>query len=59
MSNVSLNLPGELKRHVTKVAREMGVSPHAFMVEAISRATTAVENKKWQASAQTPPPASE
>jgi len=55
MSNVSLNLPDELNCHVAKIARELGISPHAFMIEAISQATTAVEKKNWQASPQTRP----
>lgn len=59
MSNVSLNLPDELKRQIANAARELGISPHAFMVEAISRATSAVEQKKLLALIRTRPPVSE
>lgn len=45
MSNVSLNLPDDLRLQVAMAARELGISPDAFMVEAISRATNAVERR--------------
>lgn len=45
MSTTSLKLPDELKQRAAKAAEELGISPHAFMVEAIRRAAEAVEQR--------------
>jgi predicted transcriptional regulator len=45
MSTTSLKLSDELKQQAAKAARELGVSPHAFMVEAIRQAADAVEQR--------------
>jgi predicted transcriptional regulator len=45
MSTTSLKLPDELKQRAIAVAQEQGVSPHAFMVQAIERAATAGEQR--------------
>lgn len=43
MATTSLKLPEELKEKAISAAREMGLSPHAFMVEAIRQATRSAE----------------
>lgn len=43
MSTTSLKLPDELKRRAANAAQELGISPHAFMVDAIRQAAHAVE----------------
>lgn len=43
MATISLKLPAELTQRVSSAAQELGVSPHAFMIEAIRQATHAVE----------------
>ncbi|WP_306394826.1 CopG family ribbon-helix-helix protein [Telluria beijingensis] len=43
MSTTSLKLPDELKQRVINAAQELGISPHAFMVDAIRQAAHAVE----------------
>jgi predicted transcriptional regulator len=45
MSTTSLKLPDELKQQAARAAKELGVSPHAFMVEAIRQAVDAVEQR--------------
>lgn len=45
MSTTSLKLTDELKQRATSAAQELGISPHAFMVDAIKRATHAVEQR--------------
>ena len=45
MSTTSLKLPDELKQRVVNAAQELGISPHAFMVDAIRQATHAVEQR--------------
>lgn len=45
MTTTSLKLPDELKQRVAAAAKELGVSPHAFMVEAIRRTAEAVEQR--------------
>jgi predicted transcriptional regulator len=45
MSTTSLKLTDELKARAASVAQERGVSPHAFMVEAIAQATAAAEQR--------------
>lgn len=43
MSTTSLKLPDELKQRAANAAQELGISPHAFMVDAIRQAAHAVE----------------
>lgn len=43
MSTTSLKLPEDLKLRAAAVAAELGVTPHAFMVEAIRKAAVAAE----------------
>ncbi len=43
MSTTSLKLPEELKQRAVAAAQKQGVTPHAFMVEAIRQAATAAE----------------
>jgi predicted transcriptional regulator len=38
-----LKLPDELKQRAAAAAQKLGVTPHAFMVEAIRQAATAAE----------------
>ena len=45
MTTTSLKLPDELKQRAIAAAEHQGVSPHAFMVEAIARAATAAERR--------------
>lgn len=45
MTTTSLKLPDDLKMRATSAARELGVSPHAFMVSAIERAAHAAEQR--------------
>ena len=45
MSTTSLKLPEELKQRAIAAAREQGVSPHAFMIQAIEHAATAGERR--------------
>lgn len=43
MSTTSLKLPEDLKERAASAAHELGVSTHAFMVEAIRQATEQTE----------------
>jgi len=43
MSTTSLKLPDELKRRAAEAAQKQGMSPHAFMVNAIEQAATRAE----------------
>lgn len=43
MSTTSLKLPDEVKQSAVRAAQELGISPHAFMVDAIRQAADAVE----------------
>lgn len=43
MTTTSLKLPDEVKRLATAAAKEKGVTPHAFMVEAIRDAAVAAK----------------
>ncbi len=43
MSTTSLKLPEDLKERAASAAQELGVSTHAFMVEAIRQATEQTE----------------
>ncbi|GAB3432728.1 ribbon-helix-helix domain-containing protein [Massilia solisilvae] len=45
MSTTTLKLPDEVKQRAVKAAQELGISPHAFMVDAIRQATDAVEQR--------------
>ena len=45
MATTSLKLPGELKQRAIAAAQKQGVSPHAFMVNAIDSAATAAEQR--------------
>ena len=47
MATTSLKLSDELKQRAIAAAEKKGVSPHAFMVQAIERAAAAAE---WRAS---------
>jgi predicted transcriptional regulator len=43
MSTTSLKLPDDVKQLATAAAKERGVTPHAFMVEAIRSVATAAK----------------
>lgn len=45
MSTTSLKLPDELKQRAIVAARRQGVTPHAFMLNAIAQAATAAEHR--------------
>lgn len=45
MTTTSLKLPDDLKQRAASAAQELGVSPHAFMVDAIRQAAHAVEQR--------------
>jgi predicted transcriptional regulator len=45
MATTSLKLPDSLKQRAAAAARARGVSPHAFMVDAIERAATLAEQR--------------
>lgn len=45
MPTTSLKLPDELKARTAVAARRQGLTPHAFMVEAIRVAATAAERQ--------------
>lgn len=45
MSTTSLKLPEELKQRAASAAQELGISPHAFMVDAIRQAADKVEQR--------------
>jgi predicted transcriptional regulator len=49
MSTISLKLPDELKQRAIDAAHVLGISPHAFMVEAIRQAVHAVEQRAARA----------
>ena len=46
MSTTSLKLPDDLKEQAANAAAFMGVSPHAFMVDAIRQATRNAEMRR-------------
>lgn len=46
MSTTSLKLPDSLKQRAAAAARAKGISPHAFMVDAIDRAATLAEQRE-------------
>lgn len=45
MATTSLKLSDELKQRAASAAEELGVSPHAFMVDAIRQATHSIEQR--------------
>lgn len=45
MSTTSLKLSDELKQRAVTAAEQRGVSPHAFMVQAIEQAAAAAERR--------------
>jgi len=45
LSTTSLKLPDDVKRLAAVAAKHQGVTPHAFMVEAIRTAATAAERR--------------
>lgn len=45
MTTTSLKLPDALKKRALNAARELGVSPHAFMVSAIEQAARSTEQR--------------
>ena len=45
MSTTSLKLSQELKKRAAAIAQARGVSPHAFMVDAIEQAAIAAEKR--------------
>ncbi len=45
MSTTSLKLSDELKQRAVAAAEKQGVSPHAFMIQAIEQAATAAERR--------------
>jgi predicted transcriptional regulator len=45
MSTTSLKLPDDLKQRAASAAQELGISTHAFMVDAIRQAADAVEQR--------------
>lgn len=45
MSTTSLKLSTELKQRAVTAAEQKGISPHAFMVQAIEQAATSAEQR--------------
>jgi predicted transcriptional regulator len=45
VSTTSLKLPADLKQKAEAAARDLGITPHIFMVGAIRRAATAAEQR--------------
>jgi predicted transcriptional regulator len=45
MSTTSLKIPEELKRRTVDAAQQKGLSPHAFMVNAIEQTVLATEQR--------------
>ncbi len=45
MTTTSLKIPEELKRRTIDAAQQQGLSPHAFMVNAIEQAVLATEQR--------------
>lgn len=46
MSTTSLKLPEDVKQLAVTAAKQQGISPHAFMVEAIRTVATAAERRE-------------
>jgi predicted transcriptional regulator len=45
MTTTSLKLPDEVKQLAVAAARQQGISPHAFMIDAIRAAAVAAEKR--------------
>jgi predicted transcriptional regulator len=45
MPTTSLKLPEDLKQRAAAAAKRLGITPHAFMIEAIRIAATAAEDR--------------
>ncbi len=45
MSTTSIKLPDDIKQKANTAALNLGITPHAFMVEAIRKATLAAEKQ--------------
>jgi predicted transcriptional regulator len=45
MTTTSLKLPDDLKQRTVSAARQLGISPHAFMLDAIEKAAQAAERR--------------
>jgi predicted transcriptional regulator len=45
MTTTSLKLPDDLKQRTVSAAKQLGISPHAFMVNAIEKAALAAERR--------------
>lgn len=45
MSTTSIKLSDELKQRATAIAQNLGITPHAFMVDAIRKASEAAEKQ--------------
>ena len=45
MTTTSLKLPDALKQRAAQAAQRQGISPHAFMVQAIEQAATLAEQR--------------
>lgn len=45
MSTTSLKLSDQLKARAARIAKKRGITPHAFMVEAIDQAATLAERR--------------
>jgi predicted transcriptional regulator len=45
MSTTSIKLPDDIKQKANAAALDFGITPHAFMVEAIRKATLAAEKQ--------------
>ena len=46
MTTTSVKLSEQLRRRVSSIAKSAGISPHAFMVEAIERQAEAAEKQR-------------
>ena len=46
MATTSLKLPDDIKSQAVSAAKGLGISPHAFMVEAIRQAATAAKQRE-------------
>lgn len=45
VSTTSLKLPDDVKQRITAVAKEQGITPHAFMLDSIRSATVRAEKR--------------
>jgi hypothetical protein len=46
VSTTSLKIPAAVKRRAAAIARQRGITPHAFMVDAIGKAADAAEQRE-------------